>query len=105
MPRSQVLLGYNLFLVGMGRNSLGLRIKAAIARSPLTASQVAERVGVTQSVVSRYCSGERTPSVAVLPRLARVLSVSTDELLGLPQPDEDEKLLKREETIRVVDPA
>ncbi len=100
MPRSQVFFGYNLFPVGIRGTSLGPRIKAAIKRSPLNATQVAERAGITQSVVSRYCSGDRIPSVTILTRLARVLSVSTDELLGLPALDEDEKLSKAQNKIR-----
>lgn len=49
----------------------------------LTQAQLAERLGVTKSVVSYYELHERTPSPEILIKLAAIFHVSTDYLLGL----------------------
>ena len=49
----------------------------------LTQQQLAELIGVKNSVISFYEVGERTPSPDVLRKLALALHVSTDFLLGI----------------------
>ena len=49
----------------------------------LTQSQLAEALGTTQRVISYYETDAELPPSSVIIPLARVLSVSTDELLGL----------------------
>lgn len=44
--------------------------------------QVAEKLGVSPSVVSGYETGERTPSTEVLLSLSYLFQCSTDYLLG-----------------------
>lgn len=44
--------------------------------------QVAEKIGVSPSVVSGYETGERTPSTEVLLSLSYLFQCSTDYLLG-----------------------
>ena len=49
----------------------------------MTQQQLADRLGVTKSVVSYYELHERYPSPDVLMRLARIFHVTTDYLLGI----------------------
>lgn len=49
----------------------------------ITQQQLAERLGVTKSVVSYYELQERTPSPEILIKLASIFHVTTDYLLGL----------------------
>lgn len=49
----------------------------------LTQLQLAQRLGITKSVISFYELSERAPSPDVLIRLANIFRVSTDYLLGL----------------------
>ena len=44
--------------------------------------QVAEKLGVSPSIVSGYETGERTPSTEILLSLSYLYNVSTDYLLG-----------------------
>ena len=44
--------------------------------------QVAEKVGMSPSIVSGYETGERTPSTEILLSLSYLYNVSTDYLLG-----------------------
>ena len=48
-----------------------------------TQGRVAERLGVTPSVISAYENGIRQPSYEVLIKLARLYGVTSDYLLGI----------------------
>lgn len=48
----------------------------------LSQKQVAEKIGVSPSIVSGYETGERTPSTEVLLALSYLFQCSTDYLLG-----------------------
>ncbi len=61
----------------------GSRLKELRKQSGLTQQQLADRIGVTKSVISFYELRERSPSPEVLAKLAYVFHVSTDHLLGI----------------------
>jgi transcriptional regulator with XRE-family HTH domain len=63
--------------------AFGKRLFALRKTRGLTQVQLADALGTTQRVISYYeTEAELPPSTAIIP-LARVLEVSTDELLGL----------------------
>ena len=49
----------------------------------MTQQQLANKLGVTKSVVSYYELQERYPSPEILTQLAQIFHVSTDYLLGI----------------------
>ncbi len=59
------------------------RLKQLRLQSGLTQLQLAQRLGLTKSMISFYELSERAPSPDILIRLARIFHVSTDYLLGL----------------------
>lgn len=59
------------------------RLKELRTQAGLTQLQLAQRLGITKSVISFYELSERAPSPDVLIRLAKIFHVSTDYLLGL----------------------
>ncbi len=61
----------------------GSRLKELRTQAGMTQLQLAQRMGITKSVVSFYELQERTPSPDVLVKLAGIFRVSTDYLLGL----------------------
>ena len=61
----------------------GSRLKELRTQAGMTQLQLAQRMGITKSVVSFYELQERTPSPDVLVKLAGIFHVSTDYLLGL----------------------
>ncbi len=61
----------------------GHRLKELRQNARLTQKQLAQRVGVSKSVISYYELGERAPSPDVLIRFSRIFGISTDELLGI----------------------
>jgi len=61
---------------------LAARLRELRARRGLTQDQVAKRLGVHESAVSRWESGTRFPTGEDLVALAELFEVSTDDLLG-----------------------
>ena len=73
-------------MVDFGNTLKELRQKAG-----LTQKQLADKMGITASVVSYYELSERNPSPEVLVKLASIFHVTTDFLLGI-QKNPDESL-------------
>jgi transcriptional regulator with XRE-family HTH domain len=48
----------------------------------MTTTELGDRVGVSQAMISHYETNRKTPSVQTLERLATELAVSVDYLLG-----------------------
>ena len=61
----------------------GKKLKDLRKQSGMTQKQLADKLGITKSVVSYYELSERTPSPDVLKNLALIFHVSTDYLLGV----------------------
>jgi transcriptional regulator with XRE-family HTH domain len=61
----------------------GQKLRELRKQSGLTQKQLADRIGVTKSVVSFYELQERSPSPEVLIKLSGIFHVSTDHLLGI----------------------
>lgn len=61
----------------------GSRLRQLRKDRKLTQQQLAELIGVKNSVISFYEVGERTPSPDVLRKLALALHVTADYLLGI----------------------
>ena len=70
---------------GMIMVDFGERLKKLRLQEKLTQQQLADRLGITKSVVSYYELQERYPSPEILIKLASIFHVSTDYLLGLEQ--------------------
>lgn len=65
-------------MVDFGNVLKTLRIK-----ENMTQAQLAQKLGLTKSVISAYETGLRLPSYDVLIHIAQIYNVSTDYLLGL----------------------
>jgi len=61
---------------------LAKRLQIARINKELSRKQTAELVGVSESLIGLYESGNRQPSLSVLMKLASLYRVSTDYLLG-----------------------
>lgn len=58
------------------------RIKDLIKSKNLTQAEVAEKVGITQAAISQIVNGERFPTMPLIMKLAKELTVSIDYLVG-----------------------
>lgn len=61
----------------------GSRLKALRLQKKLTQAELANKLGVTKSVISAYETGLRMPSYDILIQISRIFKVSTDFLLGV----------------------
>lgn len=66
----------------MGKE-LGLRISNALKKQGMTQKELAERIGITEAVISRYISGDREPKPDTLANIATALHTTSDFLLGI----------------------
>ncbi len=60
-------------------------LRVARERKNMTQKDVADNIGVAKSTYSLYESGNREPNVQTIKKLADLLNVSADDLLGLNQ--------------------
>lgn len=58
----------------------------------MTQEDIAERIGVTGQAVSKWERDECFPDITLLPGLANLFGVTTDELLGMEEINDQEKL-------------
>ena len=79
-------------------DTLGKQILHNRKRMGLTQDQLADKLGVTAQAVSKWENDQSCPDISMLPRLANMFDISTDELLGVERtvvaevvetPDED----------------
>lgn len=63
--------------------NFGQRLRELRKQMQLTQKQLAELVGVKNSIISFYENGDRIPSPEMIVCLAKVFHVSSDYLLGL----------------------
>ena len=77
----------------------GNMLKTLRLRKNMTRAQLANKLGLTKSVISAYETGLRLPSYDILIHIARIYNVSTDYLLGIEKKQEiDLSGLSQEET-------
>ena len=65
------------------------RLTVLLDENNMTQTDLAKKIGVSNVTICRYLTGERTPRIDVLTKIAYVFNVSLDYLLGL---SEDKKV-------------
>lgn len=65
------------------------QFKSLIDKRGLTQREVSERIQTTETTISRYCSGVRTPNIETAVELSAVLGVSLDTLVGVEPPAQE----------------
>jgi len=88
--------------------TLGERIRRIRSAKGLTQIEVAQKIGITQSLYSSYERGRLRLSAEMVAQVALVLNASSDEILGLErlptQSKVDRALLRRMERIDSLPP-
>ena len=60
----------------------------ALKQPMITQRELAEKIGVSQSMISHYASGRKMPSLDTLSRLCSVLDLDANEILCVKRPKE-----------------
>lgn len=82
------------------------RVNALLKKLDLSQKELATKVGVTESAMSYYVKGLRTPRSDVLTRMAKELGTTTDYLLGTSDSmisSEDKELLYLQRNLQKLD--
>lgn len=66
----------------------GNRLKTLRLQNNMTQATLAQKLGLTKSVISAYETGLRMPSYDILIAISRIFKVSTDFLLGVERKSE-----------------
>ena len=59
------------------------RLREEIRNSPLSQKEIAEKLGINPSTVSKYVRLDKFPSIDTFANLCEILDVSSDDILGL----------------------
>ena len=62
---------------------LGNRIQETLRKRNMSQKQLAERIGISEAVISRYISGDREPKPDMIANIATALRTTSDYLLGI----------------------
>ena len=60
-----------------------LRLREAIKYSHLSQKEIAEKLGVNPSTVSKYMRLDKYPSLDTFANICEILDISADDILGL----------------------
>ena len=80
--------------------TIGENIRRFRKKNDLTQEALAECLGVSYQSISRWENGTTYPDLELIPAIAEVLSVSVDELLGMPQIEKEKRAEKTFDELR-----
>lgn len=58
------------------------KLSILLEKKNITQRELAEKINVTEVTISRYLSGERSPRIEIVSKIAEFFGVSIDYLLG-----------------------
>ena len=62
---------------------IGARIYDALSKKGISQKELAERINVSEAVISRYINGQREPKANIIANIATALNTTSDYLLGI----------------------
>ena len=80
--------------------AIGDNIRNFRKRNDLTQEALADRLGVTYQSISRWENGTTYPDLELIPAIADMLSVTVDELLGMPQIEKEKRAVEAFDELR-----
>ena len=80
--------------------TIGENIRSYRKKNDLTQEAFADQLGVTYQSVSRWENGTTYPDLELLPAISEVLSVTVDELLGMPQAEKEKRAVETFDELR-----
>ena len=75
--------------------SIGEKIKKLLVENGMTQKDLARRIGLDESVVSRFIKDERKPKPETIANIATALKTTSDYLLDIENDDSDFPKIKR----------
>ncbi len=63
-------------------NKYSIRLKSLIDELDIKQNELAEKAGITEATISNYINAKQLPKLGVVEKIADILNVSVDYLLG-----------------------
>lgn len=80
----QVKTAFGAIIIHMiNLKDIQARLREEIKSSNLTQKEIAEKLGINPSTVSKYVRLDKFPAIDTFANLCEILDVSSDEILGL----------------------
>lgn len=80
----QVKMAFGAIIIHMiNLKDIQARLREEIKSSNLTQKEIAEKLGINPSTVSKYVRLDKFPAIDTFANLCEILDVSSDEILGL----------------------
>lgn len=84
--------------------NIGSKIIQLRKKHNLSQSQLAQKIGISRTIVGNYERNSNSPSIEILLKMAKVFNVSVDFIIGESQLSSyDKEILKRIEDIEELD--
>jgi len=80
--------------------TIGENIRNFRKKNDLTQEALADRLGVSYQSVSRWENGTTYPDLELIPAISELLSVTVDELLGMPQIEKEKRAVETFDELR-----
>lgn len=80
--------------------TIGENLRNFRKKNDLTQEELADRLGVTYQSISRWENGSTYPDLELIPAISEVLSVTVDELLGMPQIEKEKRATETFDELR-----
>lgn len=82
----------------MNDNTIGENIRKYRKRGNYTQKQFAQALGISAATLSSYEVGKTIPDISLICKIALMFNTTTDEIVGLYEPDESEETELSSET-------
>lgn len=71
------------YLIMIELKDIQIRLREEIKNSHLSQKEIADRLGINPSTVSKYLRQDKFPALDTFANLCEILDVSADDILGL----------------------
>jgi transcriptional regulator with XRE-family HTH domain len=69
--------------IGEAQETIKKRLREEIRNCGMSLTEIAQRLGVSVSIVAQYCNTKKLPSLDTFAVLCKILDVSSDYILGI----------------------
>lgn len=80
LSNKNCLLCYYLYMITM--EEIQKRLREAIKQSNIPQKELAEKLGINPSTVSKYMRQDKYPSLDTFANICKILDISADDILG-----------------------
>lgn len=73
-----------------------MKFKQLLKRQDVTQQELADKLGIHQTAISKWCTGQCAPSVAKIVSIAQILACSVEDVVNCFQKNKEKKPWKNQ---------